>query len=308
MAGKSVTYSWLEAARAAGPELCSAPDEADIATVVMYARNFGIGRPVSHQKAEYSRIDLAHLTILLKWWTILLNTCNLSISAKPSTRALVRCLAQSITTNRPLPMLAVFCPSYKLGAGQIGFGQSIGEHTLFVTSRMVDFLRMSAEAGLHTQMEVYFSDLLLENYDLLKGTNYRHDLALNYESFQSRLRESGVHTLSVQLLSSLPEIVSRVGEQGVYNPNGSRDQGLFRHVLLRNKAFYSQQLGWSDERTIFRTTVLYDSYAEIGRFFRSRDPNYVMYWTESAYERAPLYSTALDASHPLPVIYPRKPC
>ena len=237
---------------------------------------------------------------------ILLDDCNISTSSKISTRALVRCLAISITTSTPLAMLAVFCPSYKLGIGQVGFERSIGDHTIQVISELLTFLQRSVAAGLHTQTEVYFSDLLLENYDILQGTDYRRDLHLTFESFQSRFRECGMPTLSVHLLSSLTELERRIGERGAHNSDALRDQKLFRHVYLRNSAFYAEQLGWQDVRILERTDVLYHSYAEMGRYFRSRNPNYVLYWTESAYERAPLYSTALDKLYPLPVVYARK--
>lgn len=305
MAEDLAVYSWSEAVRTVDPAMLSAPDQAAVATVVMYARNFGIGRPISAQRAAYTAQDLIHVGILLKWWSVLLDTCNLSNSQKTNHRAVVRALSRSITGAVPLPMIAVFCPSYKLGRGNIGFEHNVGEHTCAVIDQMVTFLRRSVRAGLRVQLDAHFSDLLLENYDLLQGTDYRHDLEQNYQSFCCRFSEAGLTDLSVRRLSSLGELVERIGEAGTHS-SAQRDPKLFRHVYLRNRVFYAEQLGWSDDRIRLRTEILYDSYAEMGLVFRGHNANTVLYWTESAQERAGLYSSALEPAAPLPVIYPQK--
>ena len=303
---KGGTYTWSEALGVVCSDLTDASPEAGLATVISYARNFGIGVPVSPQKADYSTSDLNNLRILLKWWSLLITRSNFALLSKVSLRALVRCLSTSIVLSRPVPVLAIFCPSYKVGNDKIGFETTVGHHTSLVVDGLLHYLTDAENTGLVTQTEVYFSDLLLENLELLAGTSYRYDLDRNYQSFQAAFLNDHHLNISVQKLSVFDELIAKIGEAGVHDPYADRDPKLFDHVHRRNRIFYAQQLAWHEDRILNRTKILYDSYKQLGIFFRSRNPWYVIYWTESAYERAPMYSTGLPKAEPFPIIYPHK--
>jgi hypothetical protein len=170
---------------------------------------------------------------------------------------------------------------------------------------MAEFVNNSKEFGLKVHATAYFSDLLLESYNRLLGTEYKNDLKSNFLDFKGQFDAASNSEVDVKLLSSIPEIALKVGEKGIGTGELTIPTDVFDRIYKRNLVFYETVLGWNTEQVKLRTDILARSYSLMGDVFREMYPNGIMFWTESAYERGVMYS-GMNLEDPLPIIYPNK--
>ncbi len=304
MLNQSNVFNWKEIV-----ELClsnsSSVSIPGISQLVNAARQRKIGTPISYQKTNYSKFDIDILCKLLKWWKFLNETSSLEFRDKSTSRKIQQTIIDVVLSGYPLLIYSVFCPSYKKGIGEIGYTGSTGNHTKKMVAEMSTFVHTSNEI-IPTQGIVYFSDLLLENYNLLKNTAYHSDLTNNYSDFQQVFKlQDPQGAIETKLLSEIQVFADEIGESGLTADNSPIPADTYRTVYLRNLVFYRENLGWSEDQVATRTKTLAASYAFMGNIFRFLHKSGLMYWTESAYERGPMYN-GMDQLNPLPIIYPIK--
>jgi hypothetical protein len=277
----------------------------DIASLLTYARQSGIGKAISFQKTSYSNADLIKAKRLIYWWKILNENSAYEWRDKRISEKIQKVLTNSVATNVPFDLFAVFCPSYRTGHGVYGYTGLSGDHTRTLIHEMSKLVKKTNEVGIMVNATAYFSDLLLENYQYLKGTNYKIDLAKNYKDFKTRIVDESDGLIKVSKLSSRKELRLTIGEAGITCGKLNVPANIYQRVLKRNNTFYKKHLGWNKSQVENRTEILARCYSYMGRFFKRMHPNGIMYWVESAYERGAMYS-GLEQQNPLPIIYPKK--
>jgi hypothetical protein len=268
----------------------------EISSLIELLRRGGIGHSLSRQKFELTEAEqeTIHRAILL--WTHLNPLIEITAMNKGSLRNLLQQLATSILGNTAIAVVSIFCPSYKLGSGAIGYNDSIGSTTKSNIARLCQIEALFFDYGIACAITIYFSDLLLENYPLLLGTAYREDLAQNYQDLVC-----STSPWKVQLLSALGGLVTSVGEQGATSPQPTINPDAFAIVLDRNKAFYQDKLGWSETQTTQRTRDLALNYPYLADEINAAHPTGLYYWSESAWERSLLMPNLA-----LPIVFPHK--
>ncbi len=301
-------FTWNEIVKEIMPQgsFGENPSNKNWCSVITFARKFGIGEPISFQKTSYSPAEVGMLKKILAWWEYLGEFSNVEFRDNLMTREMLRCVISSLKSEKPVKIYAVFCPSYATGKGVVGYTGKVGPRTKSSISSMVSFLERSNDLGIKMEGVAYFSDLLLENYEKLQGTDYKKDLESNFREFEDILIQSRFIT-EVKKLSEIKDLEKEIGERGIEPADLKEDSGkLFECIYKRNIPFYEEELGWGDEEIRQRTKTLIGSYRILGRFFKNLFPDGLMFWTESAYERGLMYNAGLDKENVIPIIYPRK--
>ncbi|MBI5133818.1 MAG: DUF2156 domain-containing protein [Candidatus Taylorbacteria bacterium] len=293
--------TWREAVEECAPELRVFPK--DLGSLVTFARQSGIGKAVTFQKTAYGPDDLKVLSVLIRWWSFMNLSTNAEFRDGASSRQIQEKVAHSVLTGEPLIFFAIFCPSYRTGAGQYGFNSCIGPHTHRAAAAFTDMVLAAREMGIDATGIAYFSDLLIENLQHLKNTGYKDDLAKNYASFRDEIENKGRGAVVAQLLSSVPECVAEIGESGVAMDPSFKDNSVYKQVYKRDSLFYKTVLGWKEKEIDARVSVIFGSYQKLARIFSKRHRNGLLYWTEGMYERGLIYR--LDPEHSVPVMYPK---
>jgi len=278
----------------------------DISGLITQCRLNGIGIPVSYQKTRYSDKDLKLIKKIIKWWVFLTQKSNEEFRDQYTSKAIANAIIHAVIFNKPLIIYSVFCPSYRKGIGAIGYTGMVGDYTQKMIIKYINFIYGSNQLGVNTSGKVYFSDLLLENYQKLKNTTYEKDLRSNYIHFRKLFRKKDYKKLiSVSLLSRITYFRKNIGKEGITRGPINIPPEIFNVVRERNSIFYKKVLGWSEKQVIERTKILARCYSFMGDYFRKKFPYGIMYWVESAYERGRMY----HGNHqklPIPIIYPRK--
>lgn len=303
MENKTVILTWQEIVGliAPGVEL----DQKGMSSLITQARQLGIGKVISFQKTAYSQKDLDRLKIIINWWNFLNKSTIPELRDLKTEKKIQKLVIESVGNKKPLIIYSIFCPSYKKGKGAYGYRTNIGKNTKAFISKLISFINCSSDFGLDTSAKVYFSDLLLENYLKLKGTNYQQDLEKNYQDFKKEVLRTGKGKIKISKLSSFKEIQKKIGEKGILGGPIGVPRNVYETVFTRNKIFYLGQLGWNEKMVKERTSVLARCYSFMGEALRKKFPKGIMFWTESAYERGKMYS-GFSQENPLPIIYPQK--
>ncbi|MFA5173090.1 MAG: hypothetical protein WC435_01645 [Candidatus Paceibacterota bacterium] len=276
----------------------------DWSSVITYARQFGIGKYFSFQKTEYSKDDLNNISKILNLWVFLGLFSNIEFRNKDTTKELLKYFILSIKNDEPIKIYGIFCPSYKEGKGKIGYKGCLGQKTEYSIGLMCNFINNLNKLGIKTDAYAYFSDLLLENYEKLIGTNYKKDIKNNFLEFKNKFKDFSI-LIHVKKLSDIRKLKYILGEKGFCSKKSNQYGKLFKIIQQRNSVFYKNKLGWNDKDVLERTKILLDSYDVIGKLFKKKFPNGIMFWTESAYERGIMYNTSLKKNI-IPIIYPKK--
>ena len=302
---KSLTLTWQQLVFLVSPDLLPMKLK-DISSVVTFSRLNGIGRPLTYQKTIYDERDLKTLRTIFEWWVIINKFAIPEYRNSETTESLVKRVCTAILQSKKLAVYAVFCPSYKTGKGAYGYTGIIGNHTKKYIKKFCNFISESKKAGLQIHAVAYFSDLLLENFERLRGTNYKKDLKKNFKSFLEEFGKLQQHgEIEVKKLSGISEAKSQIGEKGITQGELGIHERLFSRVYKRNIAFYHHELGWTKGMVKKRTEILARSYSCLGQILKMKHPNGVMVFVESAYERGDMFSGDSNTD-PIPIIYPRK--
>lgn len=127
---------------------------------------------------------------------------------------------------------------------------------------------------------------------------------LNFNDFIKSI-DRYKNIINCSLLSSEEELNLKIGKAGLKMQN-MIPRDVFINVYNRNICFYKNILGWSDSDIYERTEVLATCYNIMGNYFKHKyGDSSIMFWTESAYERARMYS-GLSQDKPLPILFPVK--
>lgn len=278
----------------------------DLSELITLARICKIGTPISFQKTEYDERDLELMKKLIDWWCWMDRNGNSEFRNKNTNKSIHKNIINIIQNNSELVLYAVFCPSYKTGIGAVGYTGKVGERTKMMIDVFRKFVYQSQNFGFKVRGEVMFSDLLLENYEQLLETDYRENLKSNFKEFKEIFNNKDYDKLiRVRLLSDIESIKKTIGETGITEGNLGISKQTFDLVFKRNLVFYQEKLGWNEKEVLKRTEVLARCYSFMGSEFRKIWPQGIMFWTESAYERASMYS-GTNELNPLAVIFPKK--
>lgn len=262
--------------------------------IVTIAQMNGIGNPVSRQKTVYSQADLFVLKKIFDCFIILDNFFYISNQHLEIQDELIQRFLSAVTKKEEIIFFVVFCPSYKKGVNQFGYNNKVGESTKNNLLFIKKFIENLNKIDIKFKLYLFFSDLILENYQKLKGGTYKKDLNANYRSFKKFINlnfKSFSRYVFVSKLSKEKKLKVHLGEIGLTSNSQLISEEQELNLIHRHKLFYGPILGWNDEQIIDRTKTIIASYNFLGDFFNSKfDKKGVMIWTESFQERAFLFN------------------
>lgn len=273
----------------------------NLSSLVTYARKFGIGKEITFQKTEYQDIDLDNLKKLIRWWCYLNKVTYQELRDNITSFKIQKIISKAIANNNKIILYAIFCPSYIKGEGEIGYTGKTGENTKKKILNLERFVSKSINLGLKVSVNVYFSDIMLENYEKLKGTDYRVKLNKNFDDFKSYFSSN---KFNFYKLSDFKQLNKSIGETGILSGKLHISKKIYIKLLNRNRVFYKNILGWKEKEITKRTKILIRSYQLLGLYFRKKYPEAIMYWVESSHERGIMYSIPI-LNNPIPIIYPK---
>jgi len=274
----------------------SAKTQPVLSGLLFKARSMGYGQG-TRQKYTFTNVEMAELECIMAAWSELSTILQLGALTSTQVDILHRKLIASVRYKRSIHIATIFCPSYRLGECRIGYNREIGSSTLRNLNALAKVVAVFNRAGIYTSVTIYFSDILLENYDALQGTNYLDDLQANFDSLQRHLPEDGFEAIR---LSSLGRLADQVGDRGTISAPIEASSSDLDIVEQRNAAFYSAQLGWADHQTRERTEMLARNYPLLAEAVSAKHPESIYYWSESAFERF-----RLMPNMSLPVMFPK---
>ncbi len=278
----------------------------ELGKLIWITRKLGIGTPITRQKTSYTDNELDTLYKIIICWNILSSISMPEFRDKYTFEATVTTLTRSITSNTPLLIYSIYCPSYNKGVNAYGYTGVCGVHTQTHIRGHVSLVSRLSAVGIEVKGLAIFSDLLLENFNRLVGTNYKQQLEKNFVHFTDLIQSIDPHKLMlVKKLSAYKFLARMIGEKGAISGPIEVPDRVYNIALSRNRVFYRNVLGWDEESVVARTNVLVNSYSLMGHYFRRTFPNGIMYWVESAYERGLLYN-GNKQKDPIPIIYPHK--
>jgi hypothetical protein len=274
--------------------------------LITLTRTHKIGKPLTFQKIEYSQEDLILLKKIITAWSWIDQNGNREFRSKRINKEIQSNLIRTIKENGTLLIYAIFCPSYKTGLNAIGYTGKVGDRTKKIIKDFSRYIYEINKIGIKIKGIVYFSDLLLENYDLLIKTNYKKDLRTNFEEFKKNFKQNDpLELISVDLLSAIKVLNKKIMERGITKGKIGVPLPIFNLILKRDLLFYKEKLGWDESKVVDRIKLLSRCYCFMGKVLKKKYLNGLMYWTESSYERANMYN-GLDQDHPLAIIFPKK--
>jgi len=277
-----------------------------LSELITLTRQKGLGESVSYQKTRYSSDDLNKLEKVIRWWAYMDQSGNKEFRNKLIDKKIQEIVIDKIINNKKLKFYATYCPSYKMGTKAVGYTGKLGKHTKKMTKSFMDFVNETNKIGIKADGLLFFSDLLLENYEALKGSAYKRDLETNFNELQGFIAKNNFKKrFQCILLSEIEDFKNAIGEKGLTEGKLKVSEGNFNMVLRRNMVFYQEKLGWGLDKIKMRTKVLARCYSYMGKSFKQNKSDWIMYWTESAYERASLYQ-GLNQSYTLAIIFPSK--
>lgn len=274
------------------PQVAVTPE---ISSLLQRFRQQGVGQNISRQQFQITDAELKLLQDSCSLWMELIRLIELGAMARADIGNLQHLLVSAKLHGNSLRIISVFCPSYKIGDGQIGYTGRVGNKTLFNIQTLQAIRQLCLQHGIGPKITVYFSDLILENYASLAGTSYVEDLRRNF--LDLRQQADGIEVLK---LSSLADLKTTLGETGRTTGNLEVPDHDYQRVLNRNAVFYADQLGWDLTQVEQRTRVLALSYPIMARALHLNHRYSLCYWSESAWERSNLM-VGLN----MPIIFPK---
>lgn len=222
-------FTWREALDYILDERSTKKNRNDWCSVLTYSRKLGLGTQVSFQQTQYNNKELITLHKIVNWWLFLNSFSNIEFRDKNTTQGILNNIVPAFINGREIVIFAIFCPSYKKKKGDVGYTGKLGENTKRAIKLMVDFVKKSSQMGLKIRGVAYFSDLLLENYHLLKNTDYKQDLDKNFLEFQDEFKRYSA-LIETSKLSRVKELHNKIGEAGISNSIIDKNNNLFKKM------------------------------------------------------------------------------
>lgn len=207
--------------------------------------------------------------------------------------------------NYTLTLTSILCPTYKKD-GSPGLNNVLGRTSkvgLQNIKHLHDYLQRNIGANFNIQIKVFFGNLSVERYaDLNQGTwrkMLKNNLALlNEEAAKIELSTPIIPTDSISLLHN------SIGYIGHIDPILSARNNRTESMYMRNRAFYVNKLGWSEQESDARTANSITTYSILGQYLTNALTNPIFFYTANSYEKSFAYN--ITTTRPLPIVYPRK--
>lgn len=142
-----------------------------VSSIINISKSYGIGNPISFQKAQYNNENLYFIKKIIDIWSCIINHSAKEFNSLNNQRESQKIIVQSVLNNQ-LIFFSIFCPSYKKGVGLFGYNRTIGINTKFFINKIFLFLEDLTKIDINIKFDIYFSDLILENYEKIKDSNY----------------------------------------------------------------------------------------------------------------------------------------
>lgn len=242
-----------------------------------------------------------NLVTVLNWFRWLQGNEILGWRTKEINLKIAYLLFKSLKGEKIL-LYALFCPSYKKGAGAYGFKtDGVGNTTKTGLVNLKNIAKETEKMGfsLDKPLAIFF-DIAVEQPQ--KSIPAIGDLEKNIANFKEVVpKEIIFKRLSVLF----PELLDVVGLGGVEIDPLPISQDIFERIVERGKKFY-ELFAWSNEQILERSRVIASSEAIVGSYLKKTFPNGILVYTPTMLERAAVYSGKEFRTDPLPVIFPKR--
>ncbi len=191
----------------------------------------------------------------------------------------------SSTRQNPIEFYALFCPSYKKGAGKHGFRvDDIGDTSRWGIRYLQEIVTKTKELGIQCKPpRAIFFDIAVEQPE--KTLKEIDNLKENIENFKKYVPKG----MTFELLSQLfPFLSDTIGYEGVKVSPLPVPQITLDRIVERGAKFY-KLFGWSKEQVQERSEVIASSEALVGNVIRYLMPNSIMVYIPTMLERAQVY-------------------
>lgn len=265
--------------------------------ITQAATVLGLGTAVTRQKIDLVEADKLRLENCLNLLSVILSLSNTTYLDIQKQKQLEMEILKNIYHNNGLSFVSVFCPPYKKGIGCYGYNEQIGSTTFRNIRILQQIRRLCIKNGVSCNVTIYFSDLLLENFEKLIGTSYRADLSSAFDDLCAK-----ANSMQVIRLSELGELKKSIGEEATdCRPLTFASEKNLKLVYERNKITYNTIFGWDDTKVRRRTKALASAYPLIAAELNKKHSKSICYWSETAIER-----TLLMPNLNLPIFIPTK--
>lgn len=273
-----------------------------LSSLITLGKKYGLGKPVTYQITSYTDEELMLLKKAIDWWKLINEYSNNEWRTKEIETVLQEKIFESLKNGTEISYYGIFCPSYKKDKNSIGYTGKVGDFTKKMAASFSSLIEKTSSLGIKSSGNVYFCNLVLENYQKLitRDKNYRNDLESNFNDFSNLFIKPNIKVIK---MSDIRELNSLLGESGPHELFKTKEE-IANRIYLRNRIFYLEQLAWNDNQIRDRTDTLISAYLIMSRFFKKTLPDAIMVWCESSFERGLVYQT--NPSEFIPVIYPKK--
>ena len=240
-----------------------------------------------------------YLCDISMFWKNILEIEKTNYRTKQETEIIFKKLLLSKVKNKPINYVLILCPSYLKGRGQFGFKENIGETTINLILYLQNIVDLSKTYKISAKSEIWFSDLLVENYKMMDKLYVSNALDRNYQQIQNRVGEIAF----VRKLSEIGNLKDTVGIEGKNTIHQIPDR-IIKSIMLRSNKFYFDILGWTEHDVEERMKILAPSYQKIGEEL-NKDSFSIMIFGENNLERGKMYSGPQTPNSLVSIIYPK---
>ena len=260
------------------------------------ALHLGMGRSISRQKKQFTHSEQVKIKQGQEFYEQILALVNIGYLNNNQLKELRDALAEIALGSKPFHMLSIFCPSYKKGRHAYGYNKEIGSKTRQNLQILTTIQELCKKYNVECSFTVFFSDLLLENYEKIKTDDYLPDLDDNFDD----LRRKAPTDFHIFRLSDINALNNQVGIHGAKKKLCEINALDLDIVKRRNQIAYKEILGWADAVSDVRTAQLAISDPYLSQAMNVYNPAAIYYWSESAIER-----TRLMPNLELPLFVPK---
>lgn len=202
----------------------------------------------------------------------------------------------------------IMCPSY-IKNGGVGFNDILGrtstvaiENLKYLSGRLNEFF-----PDYTIKPICYFGDLGIEQYSQKPDTFWDAEINKNIRLIKNFVPEISFDNITLLKLSDENDLDLNIGRAGSVDKNISSE--FHKEILgvkIRNRTFYCDNLGWSQEDSDNRTDISETFYSLMGKYFNQKFQIPLFLYTANSYEKAVSYNFLNPPKDKLWIIYPKK--
>lgn len=264
------------------------------------AKKQGVGIE-KNQALFYLEKDYDLINYISNFWLSITRTEIKNHRTSSETHKVFKRMIRSFKTGNPIKFVLILCPAYKKGPGEYGFKENPGKTTGQLIAYLNEIIALAKANNLKASGEIWFSDLLVENYQKMDKKYVSDSLERNYKQIKDMVGK--IRNIRTRRLSQVGSLALNIGIAGKKTFNHIPKQ-IIERVKNRSSVFYFEILGWGKKEVDDRIKILAPAYELIGMELNQID-DAIMIFGEKNLERGKMYSGDQSDTNCVPIIYPK---